>query len=169
MKNASSKGSRVIYATMILLVACSLIFSAIIRANGLFYYVVMPVMACFFFGKFVMAMMFCQGWKVFNRKMILGLPVTLLVFYSIIFILLSGMVFANQGVDFSDTQKNINVFTFNAFMGVSGSLIAWFIGIKNWMAGGSEYDARIEFKRKKYSPEILEEKIIALREAGLIS
>lgn len=168
MKDVSSRGLRTIYATLIVLIVCSLIFSVTIKANGLFYYLVMPVMACFFFGKFVMAMMFCQGWKAFSRKMISGLPIGLFVFYTIILALLFGMVFVNQGMSFPATQKNINVFIFNAFIGVFGSLIAWFAGIKDWMAGGSEYDAIKHFKHKGYSDKKTKEEIYKLKNLGLI-
>ena len=169
MKNVSQNGSRVMYTTMILLVVCSLVFSAVVNANGAFYYVVMPVMACFFFGKFALAMMFCQGWKLFNRKMVLGLPTGLLLYYIIIAVILISMLIANQGMsDFPADQKNLNVFIFNASIGVLGSLIAWFADIKNWMAGGSEYDARIELKSKGNSEQEIEEKIIKLKNYGLI-
>lgn len=168
MKNVSSNGSRAMYTTIILLVICSLVFSAVVDANGSFYYVVMPIMACFFFGKFALTMMFCQGWKIFNRKMVLGLPVVLFIFYTVVIALLICMTVLNQGMsDFPEAQKNINVFIFNASIGVLGSLIAWFAGIKNWMAGGSEYDARMEFKNKGNSEQEIEEKIVKLKNLGL--
>jgi hypothetical protein len=169
MKNVSQNGSRAMYTTMILLVICSLVFSAVVNANGTFYYIVMPIMACFFFGKFALAMMFCQGWKIFNRKMVLGLPVGLFIFYIIVIALLTSMAVVNQGMsDFPGAQKNLNVFIFNASIGVLGSLIAWFAGIKNWMAGGSEYDARMEFKNKGNSEQEIEGKIAELKNFGLI-
>lgn len=165
----SQRGSKVMYAIAAILVVASLSFSAIMKADGSFYYILMPLMALFFFGKLVIGMMFCQGWRVFNRRMVMGLPIGLFVFYVIIASLLICMTVVNIQMDYyPDAQKNIYIFLFNAYAGVSGSLVAWFMGIKEWMASGSEYDARMEFKSKGYTQEVIEQNISALKKIGLI-
>lgn len=165
----SKKGSRAMSTAAIFAIIVSVLGSLILRVNTV--NLIMDVLVgLFLFGKFAMTMMCNTGWKVFNRKTILGMPRLLFVFYIIVgTLLISIFVTSRQfGPDLASSAKNIFGFAISASAGLIGTLYMWYAGVNEWMAGGSEYDARVQFKSKGDSDEIIEKKIIKLKNLGVI-
>jgi len=165
----SRKGIRAIIVTIALAIVCSVIASVKLDA------VVGPVgnimIVLFIYAKFTMAMMFTQGWKVFNRKAILGMPRILFAFYLILTTLLVLMFVTSKqlGPDFASSARNILGLIITASAALLGTFCMWYMGVDEWMAAGSEYDARVQFKKKGDSDEVIEEKVIELKNLGIIS
>ncbi|USN94882.1 MAG: hypothetical protein H6791_00430 [Candidatus Nomurabacteria bacterium] len=165
----SKKGSRAMSTAAIFAIIISVVGSLILRVNT--ENMVMDVLlGLFVFGKFAMTMMFTQGWKVFNHKTILGMPRLLFVFYIIVGTLLVSIFVTSRqfGPDLASSAKNILGFVISASAGLIGTLYMWYAGVNEWMAGGSEYDARMQFKSKGDSDEVTEEKVIKLKNLGVI-
>ena len=169
----SEKGTRAmiisaICASTIALVASRNIFPV---DTGM---IAINVITCLFaYFKMVGGMMFLQGWKVFNRKAVLGMPLFLFIYYIVLGSLLFGLLVTSfeisRSSDFdTSTYLNLITLTISLSVGVIGSLVAWYCGIDHWMAGGSEYDARVEYAQKGYSQDLIKLKITQLREAGII-
>ncbi len=171
----SKKGTR----AMIILAICASIIAFVISRNvfrvetGI---IAINIGACLFaYFKMVGGMLFTQGWKVFNREIILGMPLVLFIYYIVLgiilwklFMITSEMVHSTD-TDFTISSLNILTLTISLSVGVLGSFVAWYCGIDDWMAGGSEYDARVELKSKRYSEEAIETKIAELRRIGILS
>ena len=166
----SKKGSRAIIFALVCSVITSIMGSLYLGLDTMMLLMNLGISA-FVVGKFSMAMMFTQGWKVFNRKTILGMPMLLFLFYLIVGGLLISLFTVNNQIDssFDSAQRNIFGFVISASVGVISTFIAWYSGINAWMAQGSEYDARAEFTKKGFSKQLIEEKIGQLREYGLLS
>lgn len=168
---ASQKGTRATIGSAFFATLVALMVSLYLKVE-IDMLVANMIITLFAFFSLVSGMMYTQGWKVFNHKTVVGIPTILFVFY-IVLGLIVGMLFVAGSLlsdDFSPSSQ-LNVFSVATAMGsgVFGSMIAWYTGINKWMALGSEYDARMQFKSKGYSPEIIEEKINALKEKQLIS
>jgi len=172
----SKKGFRAMSTAATFAIIVSIIGSLILRvdtANT----VVDVLLGLFVYAKFSMAMMYTQGWKVFNNKStskpikaILGMPRLLFVFYIIIGTLLASLFVTSIhfGPDLASSEKNILGFVISASAGLIGTLYMWYAGVNEWMAGGSEYDARMQFKGKGDSDAVIEEKVTELRNLGII-
>ena len=165
----SKKGTRAMIICAILMIVVSLASSLILKV-GLAMLVVNIFFGMFAYTKLSMGMMFTQGWKVFNHKTIAGMPHVLFIFYIIIGTILVSLFVTSQqmGPDFASAEKNILSLVISLSAGVLGTLFAWYCGVNSWMAGGSEYDARIELRDKGYSSEVIEEKITKLKNLNVI-
>ncbi len=163
------KGTRAEIISALLVLVISIVGAISLKVDTSMI-VITPLLGLLFFGKFIMAMMFSQGWKIFNRKTVAGMPRPIFVFYVIIITILCCMIITNNemGPGFDSSQRNVLSFIIAASAGVIASLFAWYCGINEWMASGSEYDARILFRDKGDSPEIIEEKIEKLKKLNLI-
>ena len=165
--DSSKAGVRAQTVSAIMVVAMSVIGSIICRVDIDLIFL-SAILSLFFWGKFIMAMMYCQGWKVFNWKTIGGMPRNLFIFYVVIATILGLMGYTILNGDLGADQKNLVSFLITAVVGVTGSYIAWFAGINKWMADGSKYDAIMEFKDKGYSKDVINQKITKLENAGVI-
>lgn len=170
-KSVEKKGIHAIIVTAIIAISCSVIASIYLKSD-----MIGPVgstmIVLFIYAKFTLAMFYTQGWKVFSRKTILGMPRILFVFYIILGILLVSMyITSRQLVDqgFSDSSaKNILGLIIPASAALIGTFCMWYAGFGEWMGTGSEYDARTQFKAKGYSDELIEQKVVELKNLGII-
>lgn len=159
-----------------LLVAASIvsIIGALVTSLYLKLDVMMIIIVCcitlFVLTKFAMAMMYTQGWKTFQRRAILGMPVVLFVLYCIVTILIVTLLLINtqQPLKYASSEANILAIGSSALLALLSTFIAWYAGINQWMATGSEYEARMEFKHKGFSDEEIEQRIVTLRNQKIL-
>jgi hypothetical protein len=126
--------------------------------------------AVFAFAKIAMAMMFTQGWKVFGRKAIFGMPRLLFIIYVILGTLLFAMFMTTRefNADFHSSQMNFFSLIVSMTISVGATFIMWYAGVGEWMGVGSEYEARVQFKNKGYSEQEIESSVKLLRANGVI-
>ncbi len=166
----SKKGIRAIIVTAIFAIICSIIGVTFIKPDF-----IGPIgstmIVSFIYAKIIMAMVFTQGWKVFNRKTILGMPVILFTFYILLGAILFSLYVTTKyaGPDLANSVKNILSLVITASSALIGTFCAWHIGVREWMAAGSEYDARMQFKNKGYTDPVIEQKITELKNLNIIS
>ena len=165
--NSSKAGLRALSVSAIMVFATSVIGSIVCKV-GIDLILLNGFLSFFFWGKFILGMMYCQGWKVFNWKAVAGMPRPLFIFYVIVATILVSMGYAITKADLGADQKNLVSFLITAGAGVTGSYIAWYAGINRWMAHGSKYDAIMEFKAKGYSKDVIDHKVTQLENAGVI-
>lgn len=166
---SSSKGSRTLAISAILIVIVAIIGSLVLKTGN--------EMMCwnigismFVYAKLVMVMMFSQGWKALGRKTTAGMPRLMFAFYVILGSLVALLFINNINMtEFPSAQ--IKIYSVGIAMSASliGTFIAWYCGVNEWMAKGSEYDARVEFQAKGYSKETIEEKIDKLKQYEIIA
>lgn len=163
----SGSGVRAQTVSASIVFAMSVISSLLLRVDT-FLVIVNSILGLFFWGKFIMAMMYCQGWKVFNWKTTGGMPRNLFIFYVVVATILGLMGYTILTGDLGADQKNLVSFLITATTGMTGSYIAWFTGINKWMADGSKYDAIMEFKNNGDSKDVINQKIAKLENTGVV-
>jgi hypothetical protein len=166
----SKKASRLMLGTGIVATLLSVVGSIYLKVD-LIVLAMCAVAGLLVFGKFALCQMFSQGWKLFQRKTILGMPVVLFIFYVVVFALLAmiEMTIRYSGEAFDATARNIQSFVGSAGINLIGTIVMWYAGVNDWMANGSEYDARMEFQKKGYSSSETEKRILLLRDQGAFS
>ncbi len=167
-KSSDKRGMRAQYTSVLVIILISISGSLVLNVDrGMM--IANVLIGLFVWGKMTLAMMFTQGWKVFNRKTVLGIPRLLFTFYVILGTILVLMALTNMNMaEFPSAQINIYSFLITASGALISTLVAWYCGINDWMAKGSEYDARVQFLAKGYSQDVVEEKISQLKEHDLI-
>ncbi len=127
-------------------------------------------LAIFAFAKITLGIMYTQGWKVFKHKAVLGMPRLLFIIYVVLGTLLFAMFMTTRefGSDLHSSQTNFFSLILSLSISVSATIIMWYAGVGEWMGIGSEYDARVQFQKKGYSQEEIENSVKMLRLNGII-
>lgn len=103
-----------------------------------------------------------------GKLSVLGLPSAAVVMYTIILGLLGTITVisftANSDVDFGRAQ----MFGVSMLFGFVMSILSWRLHTYYTTWYGSEYDARMEFKNKGYSDEVIDGKVKKLKEMGIL-
>ena len=165
MEKVTKRGTRAFLISGVCVTAIVFVGTLVIGINDAMIFFANIMIALSVFGTLALVMTGFQGWKTFGRRTIYGLPRLLFVFYAIVFSL-AGMLFI-----FSiqmDPQKNVMSLSLAFMTGLIGSLFAWYFGVNEWVASRREDDARLEFKKRGYTPEKIEWRIKRLKELKVI-
>ncbi len=103
-----------------------------------------------------------------GKLSVLGLPSAAVVMYTIILGLLVTITaisfFSKSDVDFGRAQ----MFGVSMLFGFVMSILSWRLHTYYTTWYGSEYEARMEFKNKGYSDEVIAAKVKKLKEMGIL-
>ncbi len=170
MKDSSKKFTGIFLIITISLVVASIVFSIANNAHGLWHYLVMPIAACLLFGKFILVIMLCRGWKAFDQRAVLGFPLKLFTLYltAIIFLTLIPLFYSENTFLFPGTKEDFYIIIFDAFLALAASLVVWFYGLKDIVNEVEEEDVRAELRNQEFSEQEIEEKITALKNLNLV-
>lgn len=170
-KKSAFNDLRVIGILVLMCIGISLLTSWALKGQDvMYYYVLMPIMACVVFTTFYLTMGLCQGWRALHFKMILGMPVRLFLNYLMVVIIISFAAYLgnNSYTEFPEDIIRFKLFLFNLCLGTIASLIAWFPVVKNSTAKADEYKIRVELKRKGWTQEKIEEEIKKFKDLDLV-
>ncbi len=114
----------------------SLIFSLVIVKISLDMAILMMFLALLIFLLAVfVAFSYGQDWQKNKRKMVLGLPIPLFIFYSLLLIVIGRLFFYDLQISFDQFEmENAYLLTANFFFGWLAGLISWFTYMKKRLA-----------------------------------
>lgn len=160
-----------VIAFLVVTIIASILASILHRGQDImYYYILMPIMASATFYMFYLTMSWCQGWKIFHYKMILGMPVRLFMNYLMVIIFLSLAAYYSKDYRVNDQEDvlRFKLLLFNLCIGTITSVMAWFPAVKNSTAKADEYRLRVELKHKGWTQEKIEEEIKKFKDLDLI-
>jgi len=103
-----------------------------------------------------------------GRLSVLGLPTPAVVMFGIILTIILAMNALAFSPGATLDMGRMKMFSVSMLFGFILSICSWRFHTYYETWYGSEYAARMEFKAKGYGDEIIEEKIAALRERGIL-
>jgi hypothetical protein len=135
--------------------------------------VIVACLAAFFMSmKIAMVGMFLSGHGVGIIKKgkfsVLGLPTVATVILSIPFLLLVFLTYLSFTAPDAEMFGRLRIFCVSFLFGFIVSLLSWRFHTYYETWYGDEYAARMEFKGKGYSDDVIEEKLQVLRNIGIL-
>lgn len=131
-KNQKKGENSLTIAAIISFVLTLLILFLVLKLNT-FIALFCGVFNSFFFGKIYFMMTRHQGWKTFQKKAFLGMPVSLLVYYSAIIALFTMLFFLNQNGPQDQTRNIFLGFVVAGGIAIITTFIMWYAGVAKWM------------------------------------